>query len=704
MNFREAFREISLYFERSGSETVLFAGIPDDQLATPDIEAVREVSDRIGLEVAERSIEDICGGNANYPALLQTRSGAFIAVRGRDHQGRLLSMRAGEEATPIDIDSEDAEPLHGIAFDFKRHYLNHQEELGRLHEGKLEKPHWLASAVKPYWRSFLRVGFAALFINVLALASPLFVMNVYDRVLPNEAIATLWVLVVGISVALALDFLLKYARAALIDYTGRKIDQKLSYILFQKVMNTSLAAKAMSTGEYVSRITQYEFVREFFTSNTIATLIDTLFVFIFIAAIFSVGGPLGFVPTVALLAVVGIGLSAQALISRKVATAANEAALRQSLLVETIHTTETIKALRAEGVLLKRWRDLTVNSAATGEEIKRISALAVNATQFVQQIVTVAIILLGAYLFQAGYVTTGAIIASVTLSGRAIAPLGQLAMTLARFRQAVMSLRILDKIMSEPEDTPDALGFVNRVVERGEVSFDTVRFRYPGADQDALSGLSFKIRAGERVGIIGRIGSGKTTIGRLMARLYVPGEGRVLIDGIDSRQFHPAEIRAAVAIAGQASDLFSGSLKDNLLMGNPRASDEELVQVSKRVGIDLFASRHPRGFDMPVGENGGNLSSGQKQAVTIARLLLCRPKIIFLDEPSGAMDLASERQLIGSLREAIPTGTTLVLSTHRYSMLDLVDRLIVVDNGRVIADGPKDTVIGALQRKLEDAS
>ncbi|SIQ82863.1 ATP-binding cassette, subfamily C, LapB [Rhizobium sp. RU33A] len=703
MNFREAFREISLYFERSGSMTVLYSGIPEDQLEDPDIEAAGEVAGRMGLEVTERSIDDISGGNANYPALLRTRTGAFIPVRGRDEWGRLLSLRAGEEARPIDFEGDDAEPLDGKAFDFKRHYLNQNEELGQLHDGRLEKPHWLASAVKPYWRSFLRVGTAALFINILALASPIFVMNVYDRVLPNEAMATLWVLAVGISVAFAFDFLLKYARATLIDYTGRKIDQKLSYILFQKVMNTSLAARAMSTGEFVSRISQYEFVREFFTSNTIATLIDTLFIFIFIAAIFAVGGPLGFVPTVALLAVLGIGFAAQALISRKVATAANEAALRQSLLVETIHTTETIKALRAEGVLLKRWRDLTVNSAATGEEIKRISALAVNATQFIQQIVTVAIILLGAYLFQAGDVTTGAIIASVTLSGRAIAPLGQLAMTLARFRQAVLSLRILDKIMGEPEDTPQASGFVNRVVERGDLAFDNVRFRYPAADQDALCEVSFRIRAGERVGIIGRIGSGKTTIGRLMSRLYVPGDGRVLIDGIDSQQFHPAEVRAAVAVAGQASDLFSGSLKDNLLMGNPRASDEELVEVSRRVGIDLFAARHPRGFDMPVGESGGNLSSGQKQAVTIARLLLCRPKIIFLDEPSGAMDLASERQLIGCLRDAVPLGTTLVISTHRYSMLELVDRLIVIDHGKVVADGPKETVIAALQRKLEDA-
>ncbi|MDP2121214.1 MAG: type I secretion system permease/ATPase [Hoeflea sp.] len=700
MKFSEAFREISTYFERSGSATVLFFGVPDDQLESADIETVREVANRIGLDVATIHLADLFSGNANLPALVKTVDGAFIAVFGLRDDGSFLCKREASEAAPETIDLRRiASDLDATVLDFKKHYFNNKEEIGALHAGRIEQQHWLLSAVRPYWRSFVRVAFAALFINILALASPLFTMNVYDRVLPNEAIATLWVLAIGIGVAFALDFLLKVARASLIDYTGRKIDLKIAYILFQKVMNTSLSARSMSTGEYVSRVSQYEFVRDFFTSNTIATMIDTCFVFIFIAVIYAISGVLALVPAVALVAVVIIGLVAQSLISRKVAAAANEAALRQSMLVETIYTTETVKGLRAEGVLLKRWRDLTINSSSTNEQIKSISSLAVNATQLVQQVVTVAIILGGAYLFQEGSVTTGAIIASVILAGRAVSPFGQLAMTLARFRQATMSLRILDKIMEQPEDTPVTTGFVNRVIRRGDIAFDKVHFRYPGADQDALDGLSFSIRAGEKVGIIGRIGSGKTTIGRLMSRLYQPHEGRVLIDGIDMQQFHPSEVRSAVAVAGQTSDLFTGSLKDNLLMGSPTASDEDLIEVCRKVGIESFIVRHPRGFDMPVGENGSNLSAGQKQSVAIARLLLVKPRIVFLDEPSGAMDLASERQLIACLREAIAPDVTLVLSTHRYSMLDLIDRLIVIENGKLIADGPKERVIEALQRK-----
>lgn len=700
MNFNEAFREISVHFERSGSTTVLYSGIPDDQLEAADIETVREVSNRIGIDVAKLHIADLFGGNANFPALVRTQAGRFIPVFAVNDDGTFVCKGSTGDTAPESIDLRGrATDLDPTVLDFKKVYFNDSEDAGALHVGRVEKQHWLSSAARPYWRSFVRVAIAALFINILALASPLFVMNVYDRVLPNEAIATLWVLAIGIGLAFLFDFLLKFARASLIDYTGRKIDLKIAYILFQKVMNTSLSARSMSTGEYVSRVSQYEFVREFFTSNTIATMIDTCFVFIFIAVIYMIGGPLAYVPALALVTVTIIGLVAQALISRKVAAAANEAALRQSMLVETIYTAETVKGLRSEGLLLKRWRDLTINSSATNEQIKSISAFAVNATQFVQQLVTVGIILVGAYLFQEGTVTTGAIIASVILSGRAVSPLGQLAMTLARFRQALLSLRILDKIMEQPEDTPETTGFVNRIIERGDVAFDAVHFRYPQADQDALDGLSFSIRAGEKVGIIGRIGSGKTTIGRLMSRLYQPSEGRVLIDGIDMQQFHPSEVRSAVAVAGQTSDLFSGSVKDNLLMGNPNASDEDLIEVARKVGIESFIARHPRGFDMQVGESGGNLSAGQKQSVAIARLLLASPKIIFLDEPSGAMDLASERHLIACLRQAIAPDVTLVLSTHRYSMLELIDRLIVIENGKLIADGPKEQVIAALQRK-----
>jgi ATP-binding cassette subfamily C protein LapB len=284
------------------------------------------------------------------------------------------------------------------------------------------------------------------------------------------------------------------------------------------------------------------------------------------------------------------------------------------------------------------------------------------------------------------------------LAGRAVAPLGQIAITLARFRQAMLSLKIINTIMSQPEDRPDTVGFVNRPIRSGALVFKNVGFAYPGTENEVLSGLNIAVRPGERVGIIGRIGSGKTTMGRLIGRLYLPTSGELLLDGIDIRQYHPSEVRAAVGIVAQAGDLFSGTIKENLLMAAPEASDEEIIDAAKAAGVDDFVSRHPRGYDMNVGERGTNLSGGQRQAVAIARLLLTKPKIVFLDEPSGSMDLASERQLIKQLKVAFDRDTTLIVSTHRYSMLELADRLIVIEQGRVVADGPKEQVIQALQK------
>ena len=386
------------------------------------------------------------------------------------------------------------------------------------------------------------------------------------------------------------------------------------------------------------------------------------------------------------------------------ATAMNESSQRQALLVESISTLETIKALQAESYLLRRWREHSKNAAKTSERIKQLSAVAANLTQFVQQLVTVLLVVAGAYAFAAGDMTTGAIIAVVMLSGRAVAPLSQIAITLSRLRQAMLSLRILNEIMSQPEDLPDTVGFVNRPVSNGVIDFKDVTFVYPGTEAKALKGLTFHVSAGERVGIIGRIGSGKTTIGRLLGRLYLPTAGELLIDGIDVRQYHPAEIRKVVGIAGQTGDLFSGTVKENLLMARPDASDEEIVAVARLAGVDEFVSNHPRGYDMNVGERGNSLSGGQKQAVAIARLLIAQPRIVFLDEPSSSMDLASERLLLRHLSQAFDRQTTIIVSTHRFSMLELVDRLIVIEQGRLIADGPKEQVLQALAKSSAEAA
>src|SRR5690606_33978470 len=339
---------------------------------------------------------------------------------------------------------------------------------------------------------------------------------------------------------------------------------------------------------------------------------DTTFGFIFLLVIYMIAGWIVLVPATAFLLALAIGIVAHRSVGKRIAQAANESAQRHALLVESIATLETVKALRAEASLLRRWHELSKISARTSERIKEVSATAANATQFVQQLVTIMIVLAGTYAFAAGDISMGGIIACVMLSSRTVAPIGQIAMTLARLRQAMLSLRILDKIMEQEEDRPASVGFVNRTVSRASVAFQDVCFAYPGSDQQVLNGLAFSVREGERVGIIGRIGSGKTTIGRVLGGLYPVSSGRILLDGIDVRQYHPAEVRKAVAVAGQAADLFSGTVKENLLIGRPDATDEEILEVSRLTGVDSFVSRHPRGFDMPVGERGSQLSGGQK--------------------------------------------------------------------------------------------
>ena len=703
MSFRGAFREIALFLGRPSSENILFSDTPFDD-EQPSLEEIENLAAKIGLEARQVSGLTFAQGSDDYPLMLVFDNGEALPLLESTPDGAVLvSLDSDGAGKPVSL--SELLPLRPrLVVSFSVLYLNQNEEAGVGFGAEIEKRHWLATALVPFWRSYAQVAVAALFINLLALASPLFVMNVYDRVLPNEAIATLWVLAIGVFGAVLFDLLLKAVRSALIDYAGRRADLKLSYLLFEKVLHATLASRPASTGEYASRVSQYEFAREFFTSNTLSTIIDCLFVFVFIFVIYLISGWIALIPATAFLAALLIGLVAQGRIGRTVSAATNEAAQKQSLLVEAISAIETVKSLRSERQLLRRWQELSKNAARTSERIKPQSAWAANATQFVQQMVTVAIVLAGAYQFAQGNITSGAIVAAVMLSSRAVAPLGQIAMTLARMRQAMLSLRIVDMIMQQPEDRPASVGFVNREITSGSIAFRGVDFAYPDAEAKVLSDINLTIAAGEKVGIIGRIGSGKTTIGRLLIAIYAPQKGSLLIDGVDIRQYHPATIRSAVAFASQSADLFAGTIKENLLMAKPDATDGELIRVAKLTGVDEFVSRHPRGYDMPVGERGSRLSGGQRQAVAIARLLLRQPKIVFLDEPSSSMDLASERELISRLEPAFDESTTLIIATHRHSMLALVNRLIVIDQGKVVADGPKDAVIrqlqGAMPRKL----
>ena len=556
--------------------------------------------------------------------------------------------------------------------------------------------HWFWSEVWKVRGEFWPVMLAALIVNLLAFAMPLFTMNVYDRVIPNKAVSTLWVLALGVVIALGFDFTLRLARSRLIDEVGRKLDAKFSQKLFEKVMNLPLADKAGSTGALAKRVSEYENVRDFFASTTVVLVVDISFLALFLVFIAVLAGWLVFVPIVGIVLMFAAGISLQRSMGRSALDAQADSSLQHSVLVESIGGIETLKAARAEGQMLGRWKRYAAMSAGTQERMRRHTSVAINLASGAQQMISIGLLIGGFYKFNAGEMTMGAIIAIVMLAGRALSPIGQFAFLVTRARQSLTTLASLQKMMEADDERNVAARSIVPEIRSGTIELAHATFRYPNSSRDSLSDVSLTIRPGERIGIIGRVASGKSTLGRLMCGLYAPTEGQMSIDGLDSRQFHPHQIRDAFRFVGQDAELFSGTVRDNLMLGAPQAEDQQLIDAVVRSGADLFLSRDAAGFDLPVGERGSRLSGGQRSMLLLARSLVSPSKMLFLDEPTGAMDTQTEAYFIDHLKTALAADQTLIVSTHRHQMLSIIDRLIVIDAGRILADGPRAQVIAQL--------
>jgi ATP-binding cassette subfamily C protein LapB len=521
-------------------------------------------------------------------------------------------------------------------------------------------------------------------------------MNVYDRIIPNKSAASLWVLAVGAMLALVLEFSLRLARAKVVDEIGRELDGRLSQKLFEKVMNRPLASKNGSTGALARRVSDYETVRDFFASTTVVLMVDMVFLFVFLVLIAVLAGWLVMVPLVGI-GLMGIaGYTLQKAMGEASTDAQADASLQHSVLVESIAGQETLKAASAEGRMLGRWRRYAQLSAATQERLRGLAAISINLASLCQQLISIGLVIGGFYLFNAGNISMGAIIAIVMLAGRSLAPVGQFAFLITRARQAVVTMRSLQEFSEMPDERSQAVRSVIPTIARGEIDLEQVSLRYPGASHDSLENISLRIRPGERIGIVGRVASGKSTLGRLLCGLYAPTEGVYLVDGLDSRQHHPHEIRSAFRFVGQDAELFRGTVRDNLILGSSGGDDERLIDAVRRSGAHLFLSRDASGFDLVVGERGSRLSGGQRSFLVLARALVEPCKLLYLDEPTGAMDTQTERWFIDHLDKALVPDQTLIVSTHRNAMLSIVERLIVLDQGRVIADGPKDSVLATL--------
>jgi ATP-binding cassette subfamily C protein LapB len=571
-------------------------------------------------------------------------------------------------------------------------------------EATRDRRHWFWGPVRENWPAWTQVIVAAFGINLLALAVPLFVMNVYDRVIPNAAVVTLWTLAIGVGIALLLDLALRTLRTGVLEAIARRIDLKAGARIFDQALAARMTARTGGAAGMANTIRDFEQVRDFFGSASFVALIDLAFVGVFVAVLFYVVGPLAWVPLAAIPIVLLLAIVAQVPLGRSAARAQALATKRHVVLVESLLGIEAVKSLNAEPVMQREWENAIAASSRINGRTRFWSGLATNGTQAVQQGVSVVIIVWGVHLVTEGRITVGALIAANLLAGRALAPLAAIAQTIFRAHYARKAMQSLDTLMALPREWSDTVRSDLRVTE-GAVEMREVVFRYPAAEHPAIAGLSLEIRRGETVALLGRVGSGKTTVGKLLNGLLAPDSGNILIDGHAFAQFDPAELREGVGYLTQDSELFTGTLRENMTIGRPGASDEDVRRALHLAGMDAFVAANPAGLDLYIGEKGNRLSGGQRQGVALARLLLRRPKILFLDEPTNAMDQQMETafiQRIAALKAEIPT---LILCTHRMSLAATAERFIVLDQGRKVLDGPKEEVMATLRaaqaRQLE---
>lgn len=585
-----------------------------------------------------------------------------------------------------------AEEYLGFCFFLKKEF-SAQENSAKLSHGA--KEHWFWDTIKRSKRIYMDVILASLVINLFVLSSPLFTMNVYDRVIPNSAIETLWILSLGIFVVYILDILLKFTRSYFLEIAGKKSDVIMSSMIFEKVMDIKMASRPKSVGSFASNLRDFESVRNFLTATTIAAIIDLPFAFIFLLTVYFIAGYLVFVPIILMIFILAYTFFVKDPLQQSIESTYAASAVKNGILIESLNALETIKTLSAAGHAQWRWEEATGEISNKSLKSKILSNSINTVTSFLVQLDTIIVVLIGVYMIKDMELTMGGLIAAVILSSRAIAPMGQVASLVASFQQTKTAYDAIENIMNLPVERPEGKKFVRRERLMGGIEFKNVSFAYPESDKNALENVSFKISAGEKVGILGRNGSGKTTIEKLILGLYAPTSGSVLIDGIDINQIDPVDIRKNIGYVSQDVMLFSGTVKENIVYRAPHVDDETLLRASKIGGVDEFVDKHPLGYDMPVFERGDGISGGQRQSIAVARAFLLDSPIILLDEPTHSLDNTAENRMKGLLAENIIDKTT-ILITHKMSLLDMVNRLIVIDNAQLIMDGKKEEILAKL--------
>jgi ATP-binding cassette, subfamily C, bacterial LapB len=555
---------------------------------------------------------------------------------------------------------------------------------------------WLMEPMRRNKAIYGKVALAAVVINVFALVTSLFTMVVYDRVVPNNATASLIALSIGLVIVIIFDFALKMLRAYFVDVAGARIDREVGDAVFSKLLSIRLDQKRGSTGALAAVVRELETLRDFFASATLTAIVDVPFLIITLAVIAIIGGPVVFVPLLLIPVVVVAGMLTQPAMDRLSAQMMGEGLLKQSVLVETIGGLETVKSSGAAPIVTRRWHRAMEDHSMTSLRQRLIANIGITIAGSAQMLAYAGVVVVGVGRIASQDLTMGGLIACSILGGRAVAPLGQIAQLLSRMTATRTAYRQLNGLMKSPSEGPEGEPLVLSRTE-GKIEFRNVHFRYPGASEKALEGINFTINPGEHVALIGRVGSGKSTIARLILNLYEQEEGVILLDGTDIRQLDPADLRRRVGSAMQEVTLLSGTVRENIALERQWVDDEEMVRAADLSGTHQFIGAIANGYDRKLADRGEGLSGGQRQSIAIARALAGNPPVVLFDEPSSAMDQQTEGALLDRLEKELE-GRTFIVITHRTPFLRLVKRVIIVDRGRIVADGPRDQIMQKLNR------
>lgn len=686
---------IMKFHGRPSNTDALTAGLPlkDNKLT---LDSFLRSSERSGFvsEVVSHELETLT--NLILPCVLLLEDDKACVLVKKDNRGNFMVVSSELPDSVQTVSYQDLSANYSgqlILIQPKFHFDARSDVL------EMPKPRsWFWGTLVSHWRIYLLALMGTVMVNLFVLASPLFVMNVYDRVVPNTAFDTLWVLAAGVIGVSFFDFVVKAMRAYFIDLVGKRSDFVISTRIFDQVLNMRLSSKQKSSGVLANTMREFESLRDFFTSATLTTIGDFPFVLLFIFVVWLIGGPMAYIPLIAVPLVLVVGILIQVPLSKIMQQSFQESSQKNAHLFEVLNSIETVKSAGTEAWATKTWEKLVGKVAQTAMKSRMLSNLAIHFAQMMLLLTSVGIIVMGVYQIEAGNMTMGTLIACMILNSRAMAPLIQVAQLLVRYQQSNASLHALDAIMKAPVERPESKRFLHRSKLKGEIEFREVSFSYPDEQIPSIKNISFKLKPGERVGIIGRIGAGKSTLLKMIMNLYEPEQGAILVDGIDIRQMDPVDLRRNMGYVLQDNVLFYGTVRDNITMGAPYVEDDQILRASQISGVDYFVRQHPLGYDQPVGERGEYLSGGQRQAIVIARSLLMDPPILLLDEPTGQMDHSTQRMFLSHLEHDLK-DKTLILVTHRTRLLSAVNRLLVVDKGELVADGPKEKVLKALMEQ-----